>query len=200
MQDDSILTQEELDFLRSLQDNQKPDPLPVGLLLEGGKQAKELLARLAAHEQLTIEAHIDSQRITFPLHVIEDEFHALHLQLGTPTIVEQTSADRPWRLPLDPPVNLVDEHGEPSLIWLHAVSQSGMLVEVRGQPVPKRFSLWLPIPGRQPIALQGILARKAGEGLTAYRQSLRKTRHSERLRSFILEQHQQLHGHEAESR
>lgn len=193
MQDDSIVTKEEMDFIRSLQEAQRPVPLPLGLTLEGGKQVKELLTQLATHEQLTIEAHIDNQRITFPLQVVEDEFHALHLQLGTPSIVEQTATDRPWRLPLDPPLNLQDEHGTPSALWLHAISQSGMLVEVRGQPAPKRFTLWLPVRGRQPIELRGILARKAGDGLIAYRQSLRKTKHSERLSTFLLERHQQLH-------
>ncbi|CAD5107495.1 hypothetical protein [Zestomonas carbonaria] len=198
MQDDSILTQEELDFIRSLHEAPRPiSHIPQKLTVEGGEQTRELLAQLATHEQLTIEAHIDSQRITFPVRVVEDEFNALHLQLGAPTIVEQASAERPWRLPFTPPANLVDEEGLPSALWLHTLSQSGVLVEVREQPVPKRFNLWLPVEGQRPLELSGTLARQTGEGLFAYRLNLRKSRSNERLRAFLLERHQHLHRQES---
>ncbi|AYC31822.1 hypothetical protein D3880_05230 [Pseudomonas cavernae] len=194
MQDDSILTQEELDFIRSLPSGpHAPLPSASALIVDGGERTKELLARLAAHEQVTIEAHIDSQRVSFPVLLVEDEFHTLHLQLGLPTIVEQAAADRPWRLPFNEPLELLDAEGLPSGLWLHSLSLSGLLVEVRGLPAPpKRFTLWMPVHGDEPIELRGILTRKTEQQLVAYRLSLRKTRQHERLRQFMLDHHPQL--------
>lgn len=195
MQNHPLLTQEELDFIQSLLGNpslgsQLSTP---SLRVDGGTQTKDLLTRLAAQDQLTIEAHFNGERITFPLQLVEDEFHALHLELGVPNIVEQGSADRPWRLPLAEPIGLLDENGAQSGLWLHSISLSGMLVEVRNQTQPpKRFTLWLPLPGQEPIELRGILARTTEQRLIAYRLSRGKTQHSERLRQFIFQQHRRL--------
>ncbi|UVE16914.1 PilZ domain-containing protein [Pseudomonas sp. LS44] len=193
MQDESILTHDELQFIRELQNAPRPaDPPTTALLVDGGERTKELLARLAVHEHLTIEAQIDNQRVSFPVHLVEDEFHALHVQLGLPTIVEQAAANRPWRLPFPEPLALLDADGKASGLWLHSLSQSGLLVEVRDRPIPKRFTLWMPVPDAQPIELRGTLIRETEQHLIAYRLSQHKVRQHERLRKFILDHHPQL--------
>ncbi len=194
MQDSSLLTSEELDFLQDLQTpprSQGPVQTP-SLRVDGGTQTKALLTRLAASDQLTIEAHFNGERVTFPLQLVEDEFHSLTLEIGPPQVVEQGPSERPWRLHLSPAVALVDEHGKPSGFWLHTVSTTGLLVEVRHKLVPNNFSLWLPQAGASPIRLQGILARRSDQRLVAYRLSGRKTVHSERLRQYIYQQHRLL--------
>lgn len=194
MQDSPLLTSEELDFLQDLQSPPRTlGPLQTpSLRVEGGTQTKDLLTRLAASDQLTIEAHFNGERVTFPLQLVEDEFHAFSLELGAPQVVEQSSSERPWSLALEPAIELVDEHGKPSGLWLHSLSTTGLLVEVRHQLVPNSFTFWLPQAGAEPIRLQGILARRTRQRLVAYRLSGRKTEHSERLRQYIYQQHRLL--------
>jgi hypothetical protein len=194
MQDSTLLTSEELDFLQDLQSPPRPQgPMQTpSLRVDGGTQTKALLTRLAASDQLTIEAHFNGERVTFPLQLVEDEFHSLSLEIGEPQVVEQGPSERPWRLHLTPAIELVDEHGKPSGLWLHTVSTTGLLVEVRHQLVPNSFTYWLPQAGAAPIRLQGVLARRSKQRLVAYRMSGRKTAHSERLRQYIYQQHRLL--------
>lgn len=192
MQDTHLLTSEELDFI---QDLPRTPPGPVqtpSLQVDGGTQIKALLTRLAASDQLTIEAHFNGERVTFPLNLVEDEFHSLSLTLGLPQVVEQGASERPWRLQLDTPIALQDENGEPTHLWLHSLSTTGMLVEVRHHAVPNQCTVWLPQTDGAPIRLQGILARSTDQRLVAYRLSGRKTGHRERLRNYIYQQHRLL--------
>ena len=187
-----LLTSEELDFIQDLP-LAPPGPVQTpSLKVEGGAQTKALLTQLAATDQLTIEAHFNGERVTFPLQLVEDEFHSLSLTLGSPQVVEQGAPERPWRLHLKHPIALLDEQGKPNGMWLHEVSTTGMLVEVRHQLVPNNCTLWLPQAGGEPIRLQGILARRSNQRLVAYRLSGRKSAHSERLRQYIYQQHRLL--------
>ncbi|MCY1278026.1 hypothetical protein D9M68_246690 [compost metagenome] len=195
MSDDTILTQEELDFIRDLQTHSRSSDAGVpSLTLDGGPRAKKLLARLALHEQLTLEAQIDNQRVCFPLQVVEDEQHNLQLRLGPPSVVEQSSTVRPWRLHFDIPVNLLDEQDRPTTLWIHSLSLSGMLVEVHDEPAPREFALWLPLDDQPDMELQGSLVRRTGDGLYAYAVNLARPQQVERLRSFLLDRHQRLHA------
>ncbi|MGY4534994.1 hypothetical protein ACVW0Y_004147 [Pseudomonas sp. TE3786] len=194
MQDVPILTSEELDFIQDLQTSARlPGPAQTpSLRVDGGAQIKALLTRLAASDQLTIEAHFNGERVTFPLQLVEDEFHSLSLEIGLPQVVEPGESERSWRLHLKPAIALLDEHGKPSGVWLHSLSTTGLLVEIRHRLVPNNFTLWLPQSGAEPIRLQGILARRTEQRLVAYRLSGRKTVHSERLRQYIYQQHRLL--------
>ncbi len=194
MQDPRILTREELEFLQDLQGAARPNgPMQTpSLRVDGGTQTKDLLTRLAASDQLTIEAHFNGERVTFPLQLVEDEFHSMSLEIGAPQVIEQGPSERPWRLNIEPAVELVDEQGNPSGMWLHSLSTTGLLMEVRHQTVPNSFTLWLPQAGAEPLRLQGILARRSNQRLVAYRLSGRKTEHSERLRQYIYQQHRLL--------
>lgn len=192
MQDTHLLTSEELDFIQDLPFAQPASSQTPSLKVDGGTQTKALLTRLAASDQLTIEAHFNGERVTFPLNLVEDEFHSLSLEIGVPQVVEQGAPERAWRLHMQTPIALLDEHGHASGMWLHSLSTTGMLVEVRHNAAPNSCTLWLPQADGEPIRLQGILARRTDQRLVAYRLSGRKTAHRERLRQYIYQQHRLL--------
>ncbi|MEA9978043.1 MULTISPECIES: hypothetical protein [unclassified Pseudomonas] len=197
MQRDTLLTQDELDFIQNMQHSQKLNERDQSrsLLVNGGAQIQELLTRLAAHEQVTLQAQFDNQQMTFPLHLVEDEFHAMHLQLGAPSIYEENgSMTRPWRLNLDEPLPLKTDKGSLSAMWVHEISFKGVLVENRkATKPPKYFSLWFTPAGHARIALRGTFERLTAQGLAAYRLSQRNKQATELLRQYILQQHQLAH-------
>lgn len=192
MQRDTLLTQDELDFIQTMHHNPQLNlrDTSSSLTVNGGAQIRDLLTRLAAHEQVTIQAQFQNQQITFPLHLEEDEFHALHLRLGVPSIFEDGPMVRPWRLLLDEPVPLENIKGNPTSLRVHEVSFKGVLLQVRGRnKPPKSFSLWFSPSGYERIALRGTLERETAQGLFAYRLSQSDADETERLRQFILQQH-----------
>ncbi|MFS2157588.1 hypothetical protein ACCD10_09565 [Pseudomonas sp. Pseusp122] len=196
MQHDTLLTQAELDFIQNMQHNPRLNVRDStrSLLVNGGVQIQDLLTRLAAHEQITIQAQFDNQQMTFPLHLVEDEFHALHLEVGAPSIFEEGPRIRPWRLILPEPLPLETENGALTGLWVHELSFKGVLLENRNPTrTPKRFSAWLHPPGNRPIALHGNIERVTEKGLVAYRLNQRNKDHIERLRQYILAQHRQIH-------
>jgi len=196
MHRDTLLTQDELDFIQMMQHNPQLNlrDASSSLTVNGGAQIRDLLTRLAAHDQLTIQAQFDNQQLTFPLHLVEDEFHAMHLRLGVPTIFEDGPMIRPWRLALETPVALENIRGNLSALWVHEVSFKGVLVEIRGRiKPPKTFSLWFSPSGYERIALRGTLERETARGLFAYRLDQSDVSETERLRQFILHQHRLIH-------
>ncbi|MFZ3205137.1 MAG: PilZ domain-containing protein [Pseudomonas sp.] len=206
MQEQPLLTQAELDFIQHLNkksaaSKRKPAPVPVpDLLVDAGAQLKELLAYCAANEQLTIEAHVANQRLTFTPQLIEDAHHVQHLELGTPQIFDEGPASRAWRLPLDPPVALRQRNGKPSDLWIHELSLNGLLVELRSKhAAPEHFELILPLAGQKPIAIEGSLVRKTSGGFLAYQLDPLDKRGSERLQQFIFQQHRALHPQAVQS-
>ncbi|KAA8706271.1 MULTISPECIES: hypothetical protein [Pseudomonas] len=196
MQRDTLLTQDELDFIQNMHHNPQLNVRDVSssLTVNGGAQIRDLLTRLAAHEQVTIQAQFDNQQMTFPLQLVEDEFHALHLRLGVPSIFEDGPMIRPWRLVLEEPVALENVKGQPGALWVHEVSFKGLLVQSRGRSKPPRtFSMWFSPSGYERIAVRGTLERETARGLFAYRLSQGDVDETERLRQFILQQHRLAH-------
>ena len=196
MQRDTLLTQDELDFIQNMHHNPQLNVRDVSssLTVNGGAQIRDLLTRLAAHEQVTIQAQFDNQQMTFPLQLVEDEFHALHLRLGVPSIFEDGPMIRPWRLVLEEPVALENVKGQPGALWVHEVSFKGLLVQSRGRSKPPRtFSMWFSPSGYERIAVRGTLERETARGLFAYRLSQGDVDETERLRQFILQQQRLAH-------
>jgi hypothetical protein len=196
MQRDTILTQDEMDFIQNMQHNPKLNlrDKSRSLMVNGGVQIQDLLTRLAAHEQVTIQAQFDNQQMTFPLHLVEDEFHAMHLELGAPSIFEEGPRIRPWRLMLNEPVALETEKGALTALWVHEISFKGILLEIRKQTKPpKIFSAWFTPTGHAPIALRGKFERLTEHGLAAYRLSQNSKEDTERLRQYILQEHRKIH-------
>ncbi|MFK8329650.1 hypothetical protein M2D63_006490 [Pseudomonas sp. BJa5] len=196
MQADALLTQDELDFIRSMQHS--PQPVMAEsvsrMLVNGGTEIKDLLTQLIAQEQVTLQAQFDNHQMTFPLQLVEDEFHSLHLQLGAPNIYEEGPMVRPWRLTLDTPVALEDELGLSVGLWVREISFKGVLLEVRDQPEPpKAFDLWFSPDNTAPIALHGTLQRRTGESLAAYNLCQSLPQEIERLREYILQAHRLAH-------
>lgn len=144
MQAEALLTQDELDFIQNMQHSPQlnlADPMS-SLLVNGDRRIQSLLTRLVANEQVTLQAQFNNQQISFPLQLVEDEFHALHLQLGSPEIYEDGPMLRPWRLSMEQPSALLDGHGQESGLWVRDISFKGTLLEVRGLPAaPARFEL-----------------------------------------------------------
>ncbi len=196
MQRDALLTQDELDFIQTMHHNPQLNVRDASssLTVNGGAQIRDLLTRLAAHEHVTIQAQFDNQQMTFPLQLVEDEFHAVHLRLGVPSIFEDGPMIRPWRLVLEEPVALENIKGQPGSLWVREVSFKGLLLEVRGRvKAPKTFSLWFSPSGYERIAVRGTLERENAKGLFAYRLNQGDVDEIERLRQFILQQHRLAH-------
>ncbi|MGZ0785357.1 hypothetical protein DNK59_04520 [Pseudomonas sp. TKO26] len=196
MQRDALLTQDELDFIRTMQHNPQLNvrDSTSSLMVNGGSQIRDLLTRLAANEKLTIQAHFDNQQMTFPLQLVEDEFHALHLRLGVPSIFEDGPMVRPWRLALEEPVALENAKGQPGRLWVREVSFKGVLLEIRNRTrPPKQFAQWFSPSGYERIALHGRFERQTEAGFYAYRLDQRDVEETERLRQFILQEHRHSH-------
>ncbi|WP_047335719.1 hypothetical protein [Pseudomonas protegens] len=196
MQRDALLTQDELDFIQTMQHNPQLNVRDTtsSLMVNGGAQIRDLLTRLAANEKVTIQAHFDNQQMTFPLQLVEDEFHALHLRLGVPSIFEDGPMVRPWRLALEQPVALENAKGQPGRLWVREVSFKGILVEIRsGTRPPRQFAQWFSPSGYERIALQGRFERQTEAGFYAYRLDQSDLEETERLRQFILQQHRHSH-------
>ncbi|MBF7141884.1 MULTISPECIES: hypothetical protein [Pseudomonas] len=196
MQPDTLLTQDEIDFIQSMHHSLPLDSADVsaGLMVNGGSQLQALLTRLVAHEHVTIQAQYENQQLSFPLQLVEDEFHAQHIKMGAPTIYEDGPMVRPWRLALPSPVPLQDRNGMLTHLKLVEVSVNGVVVQVRaGVEAPEVFSLWFAPEGYTPIALRGSLERQIADGFMAYRLIAHAPHETERLRHYILEQHRLAH-------
>ncbi|CAM3858800.1 hypothetical protein CCOS865_00950 [Pseudomonas reidholzensis] len=195
-QADALLTQDEMSFIQDMQHTPQlnlADPMS-SLLVNGDRQLQQLLTRLAANEQVTLQANFNNQQISFPLQLVEDEFHALHLQLGSPEIYEDGPMLRPWRLSMDEPSPLLGHKGEDSGLRVRDISFKGALVEVRGlRAAPKRFELRFAPEGIPPISLHGVLRRRIGRDLAAYDLSRSPAEEIERLREYILQAHRAAH-------
>lgn len=196
MSHDALLTQDELDFIQTMHQNPLLNQRDASssLTLNGVAQIRDLLTRLAAHEQVTLQAQIANQQMSFPLRLVEDEFHAQHLQLGAPSIFEEGPLIRPWRFTLAEPVALENIRGRSGQLWVSEVSFNGMLIDVRNDSRPPRqFCQWFSPTGYERIAVRGTLERKTELGQYAYRLSQRDAGETERLRQFILQQHRLAH-------
>ncbi|MCO7058172.1 hypothetical protein [Pseudomonas juntendi] len=196
MQADALLTQDELDFIQSMQHspNLNLADSMSSLQVNGDRRIQSLLTRLVANEQVTLQAQFNNQQISFPLQLVEDEFHALHLQVGSPEIYEDGPMLRPWRLSLEQPSALLDGHGAPGGLWVREISFKGVLVELRGLPsAPAHFDLRFAPGNIQPIELQGVLGRLIGPDLAAYDLGQSPAEEIERLRDYILQAHCRAH-------
>lgn len=196
MQSTALLTQDELDFIQSMHRSPQLNLADAtsSLRLDGGSDVQRLLTRLIAHEQVTLQAQFENQQMSFPLQLVEDEFHAVRLQLGAPSIYEDGPMMRPWRLTLDTPVALDDELGLSTDLRVREISFKGVLLEVpTDRKPPKTFSLWFSPGADAPINLQGTLQRQTADGLAAYRLSQHQPQEIERLRQYILRQHRLAH-------
>ncbi|MFJ4155726.1 hypothetical protein ACIPZF_13165 [Pseudomonas sp. NPDC089752] len=196
MHADALLTQDELDFIQDMQHSPQlnlADPMS-SLRVNGDRRIQSLLTRLVANEQVTLQAQFNNQQISFPLQLVEDEFHAVHLQIGSPEIYEDGPMLRPWRLSMDQPSALLDADGKASGLFVRDISFKGALLEVRGLPeAPTRFDLRFAPADIPPISLHGRLRRRIGPDLAAYDLSRSSDDEVERLREYILQAHRHAH-------
>ena len=123
MQEQALLTQAELAFIRQLHQpsttEQRSQP---HLSVDIGKQLSELLSHCAVDEQLSLHAHIANQHLTFDLHLSRDEQNTPCLQLSAPQIFEEGEVNRAWRSPLAEPLPLHTPSAPPSDPSIHPLS------------------------------------------------------------------------------
>jgi hypothetical protein len=191
MQEQALLTQAELAFIRQLhQPTTSVPPRQTGVQVDLGKQLSELLSQCAANEQLSLHAHIANQHLTFNLHLSQDERNAPCLQLGAPQIIDEGEINRAWRSPLPEPLPLYKPNTQPSDLWIHQLSANGALIEHRAQrKAPKSFQLVLPVDEHAPIAVSGVFVRETADGLLAYQLHTLDPQGDEQLRHYIYQQH-----------
>lgn len=191
MQEQALLTQAELAFIRQLHQpattEQRSQPrLPMDI----AKQLSELLSHYTANEPLSLHAHIANQHLTFDLHVRQDEQNTPCLQLSAPQIFDEGEINRAWRSPLPEPLPLHTPNAQPSDLWIHQLSMNGALIEHRARnKAPKRFQLLLPVDEYTPIAVNGVFVRETENGLLAYQLHTLDSHSDELLRQFIYQQH-----------
>ena len=190
-----LLSRDELDYIQQILGySLTSNILPVQTFrVDGGSAANSILAGLGRNAQLHLEAQFGDQCLRFPLQLVEDEFHALHLELGAPGIYQQGEIQRPWRLILAQPLPLLHANGRASDLRIHEISPAGVLVESNETSAPADFDLWLPLPEQEPIELHGSRVRRTANHLTAFRLDMLPSQQSERLRHFIFQQHRLQH-------
>ncbi|WP_437881116.1 hypothetical protein [Pseudomonas sp. LRF_L74] len=192
MSEHSSLSSEELDFIQRLFDSPiASNPLQSpSFKVDGGQRVNTMLSRLGQSSQLSLDARFDGYWMTFPLNLVEDEMHNLHLELAAPSIFEEGEVPRSLRIHLAAPIPLLDKHGRETELKVRQLSPDGLMVSGRGF-LPEEFHLWLPLPGHDPIPLSARLIRSVGKQRAAYSLKLTHSEHTERLRQFIFDQHRQ---------
>src|SRR5690606_9598257 len=195
MSEHSTLSSEELEFIREVFSSPvvgKSLPIPA-FRVDGGPLANALLARLGGNAQLSLEARMDDCRMSFPLQMVEDELHGLQLEMGAPSIFEDGRVSRLWRLELDEPLALRDGRGEETGMLVFEMGPDSLVI---GSPMispPERFSLGLPLPESEPLAVRGRRIRHIGRHRAAYSMETKHREHAERIREFIFEQYRLRH-------
>ena len=191
----SPLSLDELDYIQQILGKSLPSEiLPTqSFRVDGGSVANGILAGLGQHTQLHLEAQFGDQCLSFPLQLVEDEFHALHVELGAPGIFQRGEVRRPWRLILAQPLPLLHADGQASGLRVHQLSPTGVLIESNTTVTPEDFDLWLTLPEQAPIELHGTRVRRTSNQLTAFRLDILPQSESERLRHFIFQQHRLQH-------
>jgi hypothetical protein len=194
----SVLSSEERRFLQKLLHASPADQRQKQTFdIDGGEAANALLENLATHSKLSLEAHHEDVWMSFPVELKEDEFHTLQLQLGAPQIFEYGPDRRPWRLRLDPPLPLLNTKNGPTQMQVRELSSGGLLIEfLDGQKPPLKLAAHLPLPGTPAVPFKATLVRSSNHHCAAYTLLVRHPLHSERLRTFIFEQHNLQHGHQ----
>jgi len=182
----SSLTQDEREFIQELF-NTPPSSKPAHALrfrVDGGARGNALLSLLAENARLSLESHFEDHWISFPLQLLEDEFHTLYMHLGVPRIFEDGPVLRPWRLQLTQAIALQDANGQQSRLLVQELSPKGLVLSSSGK-APLHFSLWLPLPGQDPVLLRGTRVRSVNKNVAAYQLQ----GETERIRQFIFQQH-----------
>ena len=192
MQAKPLLSDDERDYIQQILGKSLSSSALVSpaFRVDGGPAANALLSSLGKNATLHLDAHFGDEYLRFPLQLVEDEFHALHLELGAPQIFQLGRIERPWRVRFEQPMRLINADGQNSDFRLHEMSAGGALIEsTAGQELPEHFCLWLPVNQHEPILLKGRRVRNSDQQLTAFRFEQTSSAHHERLRQFIFQQH-----------
>lgn len=191
MRSDPLLTQDELDFIQQIlskpSHTRHPSAAPQLAL---GERLSELLNRLGNEEHLSLSTHSDSQHLSFPLRLIQDDQSQSRLELGAPLIFEQGVNERPWRLALPTALALLDSKERPSGLRALELSNNGMLVEYDKSGAPAKDQLLqLLLPREQRVQLRARLARRVSKTRYAYRLQTLHAEDEQTLRQYLFDRH-----------
>lgn len=192
MTGDPLLTQTELDYIQQLTSTKSRPTRQRGHSprLDISDQLGELLSRLSGSDQLSIDTHHDNEHLSFPLHLVQDDPLHSRLELGAPLITEQGRHERPWRLKLATPLQLLDEDDAPLAMQVLELSHNGMLVDDGTlSPPDKKLAVQLLLPSQHRIQLRAVLARRLAQQRSAYRLRPCSEEDEQELRQFLFEHH-----------
>lgn len=194
MRNEPLLTRDELAFLRQLLDEPTPSSTADSsrLVVNSSPDIHALLSSLGQNASLTVEATVNGQRLSFPLHLSHDDAQALQMQLDAPKIFEKGIVERAWRATLPSPLPLVDRAGTASGLSVQQLSLSGALVT--GASLPNSFTLWMVLPDKSTLSLRGKQVRLVGEDMAAYRITPLQRNGLSRLQALLVKLHNDEQG------
>lgn len=170
-------------------------PLPLNLPF-----GQLLLPLMERADGLLLVAHYRHHLLRFPVRLQRDEFGRPTLAIDAPEILETGPTLRDWRLQPVAPLRVFDQDGEESLLRIHDLSGSGLLLEFGAhQSAPEQLNLQLQLPECGTLLpLTAARVRHLDGQRVAYRLNGEDEVLAERLRWFLFHQHRALHGDDLE--
>ena len=190
MRNEPLLTRDELAFLQEVLDEPSPSAGSEvsRLVVDSSPAIRALVASLGEGAHFTVEAQVNGQRLSFPLHLTRDDLETVQVQLDIPQIYEKGVVERPWRATLPSPLALVDRAGQASGLSVVQLSLNGALVVSEGaQPLPEHFVHWLVLPDKSTLSLRGKRVRMADGHTAAYRITPLKPKGLTRLQELLVQ-------------
>lgn len=159
MENNNILSDDELEMLKSLFNSKKYSSIEAvhGLILHDLK----LLSLLHKASNLSLEATIKHHHIRFAVDIINDEEQEFVIpRLSVPEIYEKIPDRQLWRLDHPENLSLLNKDGEPLSFDIQNISSNGLLI----QESKKTLELGAPFIGvlsgsHVQIALKGVVVR-----------------------------------------
>ncbi|MCJ8170194.1 hypothetical protein [Atopomonas sediminilitoris] len=189
-----LLDEDELNFLLEVMDTRLPDGIPrhPQFTVNGGDAGNAMLVRLAASSELQMTALFRSHKLVFPLHLVQDEFGKLTLELRPPRIYEQGPTTRQWRLQPHLPLRLLSVDGEQTTLHIEQISQSGALIH-GSNGTPEHLKAFIELPSSKRVPVSAVKVRDIGSQQAAYLLSYDEQEQEDQINSFIFDQHRQQH-------
>lgn len=190
---DSVLTQDELAFIREMDFVQQsvPDAVDLKLDLDGDGRINLLLERLGLASELKLVAQYHNQQLVFPVAIAQGEFGKFSMELRSPEIFELGEHLRNWRCQLSEPLFgfCSISHKE---FALSELSSTGLCIQHSYHNAPKQLKLALGLPESKDILeLRAQKVRQVSDSKTAYRIELDDLKREALRRSlFKLHRHQ----------
>jgi hypothetical protein len=160
------------------------------LLVNGDRRLKDLLTRLVANEQVTLQASFNNQQLSFPCNWSKTSSTPCTCNWAHRTSTK-TAPCCPWRLSLGNR-RVLDDHHQASDLWVRDISFKGVLVEVHGRARHRRISSCTSPPRTSRRSACTACCAGIGPRLAAYDLS-HAGRRDRAPAQYILQAHRQAH-------